>query len=119
MLTENELAWLKRRQFFNGFYSSGCLTCSLNKTLCDKADCLLHPDLEDALEFSERVVAELAGMMLKPNRYPCRGGFPPLGCMRDWSNLTDPMAVHCEDCILREVRLQVEEEMDADIQAKD
>ena len=60
MLTDSELAWLKRRQFFNGFYSSGCLTCSLNRTLCDKADCPLHPDLEDALEFSERVVVRLA-----------------------------------------------------------
>ena len=69
-------------------------------------------ELQDALEFSERVAAKLARMMLEPNRYPCRGGFPPLGCMRDWSNLTGPMAVHCEDCILREVRLQVEEEMD-------
>lgn len=61
MLTDSELAWLKRRQFFNGFYTtSGCLTCSLNETLCDKTDCLLHPDLEDALEFSERVAAKLA-----------------------------------------------------------
>lgn len=60
MLTDSERAWLKRRQFFNGFYSSGCFTCSLNRTFCEKTDCPLHPDLEDALEFSERVAAKLA-----------------------------------------------------------
>ena len=74
-------------------------------------------ELQDALEFSERVVARLARMMLFPNKYPCRGGSPQLGCMRDLSNLTGPMAVHCEDCILREVRLQVEDEMDGQTDA--
>ena len=73
-----------------------------------------YDDMREAAEFEARVAAKLARMMLEPNRYPCRGGFPQLGCMRDWSNLTGPMAVHCEDCILREVRLQVEEEMNAD-----
>ena len=88
MLTDSEKAWLKRRQFFNGFYSSGCLTCSLNETLCDKTDCLLHPDLEDALEFSERVAAKLADTFffeLAPN-----------------------------DVRMMLARLEVEEEMDAD-----
>ena len=91
MLADNELAWLKRRQFFNGFYTtSGCLTCSLNETLCDKTDCPLHPDLEDALEFSERVVVRLANYI------------ETLG----WKG--------CGKHALEQARLQVEKEMDAE-----
>ncbi len=60
MLTDSERVWVKYRQIFNGYYPYGCLTCSLQGTLCDKTDCLLHPDLGDALEFSERVAAKLA-----------------------------------------------------------
>ena len=91
MLTNSEKAWLKRRQFFNGFYSSGCLTCSLNRTFCDKADCPLHPDLEDALEFSERVVVRLANYI------------ETLG----WKG--------CGKHALEQARLQVEEEMNAEM----
>ena len=106
MLTASELAWLKRRQFFNGFYTtSGCLTCSLNETLCDKTDCLLHPDLEDALEFSERVAVKLTIMPRRDG--PCDYGQMAL-CSRDcgshWLN--------CRDARLKWARLTVEEEMD-------
>ena len=68
----------------------------------------------EAAEFEGMVVARLARMMLRPNEYkfPCRQGFPELGCMRDKSKLTGAYAVHCEDCILREIRLAVEEEKD-------
>ena len=120
MLTESEKRWLEKREQWaephNGYGDEGyfCAHCQINcfdGCPTEIKDGNIDAFME-ALEFSERVAAELAGMMLKPNRYPCRGGFPPLGCMRDWSNLTGPMAVHCEDCILREVRLQVEEEMD-------
>ena len=111
MLTASEREWLKDRR--NKAY---CRYCSVID-LCSNPNasgfkCPLIPDYEEAAEFSEQVAARLARMMLEPNRYPCRGGSPQLGCMRDWSNLTGPMAVHCEDCILREVRLQVEREMD-------
>lgn len=72
--------------------------------------------LQDAAEFEGMVVARLARMMLRPNEYkfPCRQGFPELGCMRDKSKLTGAYAVHCEDCILREIRLEVEEWIDAE-----
>ena len=71
-------------------------------------------ELQEAAEFEARVAARLARMMLEPNRdkYPCKEGLADIECMRDKSNLTGPYAVHCEDCILREVRLQVEVEMD-------
>jgi hypothetical protein len=71
-------------------------------------------EMLEAAEFEQRVAAVFAMMMLCPNdeKYPCRHSMPELGCMRAKTKLTGPMAVHCEDCILREVRLQVEEEMD-------
>lgn len=117
MLTESENAWLKHRDIANPRGTYFCEYCK------DYAEC--HSDmlwgidecptaplsLHDAAEFEARVAAKLARIMFERNRYPCRGGSPQLGCMRDRSNLTGPMAVHCEDCILREVRLQVEEEM--------
>lgn len=73
-------------------------------------------ELYEAAEFEQRVAAMFAMMMLYPNdeKYPCRHGMPELGCMRTKTKLTGPMAVHCEDCILREVRLLVEEEMDGE-----
>ena len=69
---------------------------------------------QDAAEFEGHVVARLARMMLRPNdnKYPCRDGVPDAGCMRDKTRLTGPHAVHCEDCILREVRFEIEEAMD-------
>jgi hypothetical protein len=106
MLTQGEKEWLEHRdamQFLTGTY------------IADFAEYPLWnsgKDWQEAAEFEARVAAKLAKKMLEPNRYQCRSGSPQLGCMRDWSNLTGPMAVHCEDCILREVRLQVEEEMD-------
>ena len=101
MLTESELAWLKRRQFFNGFYtSSGCLTCSLNETLCDKTDCLLHPDLEDALEFSERVIEKLAD--------------PYFPSMDKGSTFECGLFIIPSADRLRCARLAVEEEMDGE-----
>lgn len=115
MLTDSELAWLKRRQFFNGFYTtSGCLTCSLNETLCDKTDCLLHPDLEDALEFSERVAAKLATyatMMVGSDiaapclECPCQKA----GVCYHGTNKS------CQWSFLTTARLQVEEEMNAEM----
>ena len=71
-------------------------------------------ELQDALKFSERMVVKLARMMFCPNdeKYPCRHGEPKLGCMRLKTKLTSTFAVHCEDCILRKVRLEVEEEME-------
>lgn len=122
MLTESERKWLAGRKPGDWCAYIDCSAWCDRKEgrsqtpYCFNQSCYLdHPSLyRDAAEFSERVAAKLARMMLEPNRYPCRGGSPQLGCMRDWSNLTGPMAVHCEDCILREVRLQVEEEMDND-----
>ena len=99
MLTNSEKAWLKRRQFFNGFYSSGCLTCSLNRTFCEKTDCPLHPDLEDALEFSERVAAELASWETLP-----------VPCMNDI--VCNRSSLECASCRIKWARLTVEEEMD-------
>lgn len=75
----------------------------------------LRPDYQDALEFSERVAAKLARMMLWHNEeaYPCRHGKPDgMICMREQTKLSGPFAVHCEDCILKIAQLQVEEEMD-------
>ena len=105
MLTDSELAWLKRRQFFNGFYSSGCLTCSLNRTFCEKTDCLLHPDLEDALEFSERVAAKLADIYAEITSEICH--VCPV-----WHLCFGKQ--DCRTTILKYARLKVEEEMDAD-----
>lgn len=71
-------------------------------------------DYREAAEFEATVAAKLARQAMKYvcEKYPCRHGRPALGCMRDKTKLTGPYAVHCENCFLREVRLQVEEEMD-------
>lgn len=123
MLTINERRWLVQRKGY-------CDWCSVkfktdNCFWVISADlCPLYPrqvSIQDSAEFSERVAARLARMMLRPNeykypcKYPCPNGVPELGCMCDMTALTGSYAVHCVDCILREVRLQVEEEMDADI----
>ena len=131
MLTDSENAWLADRKKDRLFVCRFCPGKEYGREMTDTGvPCVCHcmslhirPECyklhkgtgwDDAAVFEARVAAKLAKMMLEHNRYPCRGGSPQLGCMRDWSNLTGPMAVHCEDCILREVRLQVEEEMDAD-----
>ena len=114
MLTNSEREWLKRRQFFNGFYSGGCLTCSLNRTLCDKADCPLHPDLEDALEFSERIAVKLADLVkysVRVCHHSCADCFL---CKTDKCHDDDPGNLTCEGTILKYARLAVEEEMNAD-----
>lgn len=88
MLTDSEKAWLKRRQFCNGFYTA----------ICDRADYLLHPDLEDALEFSERVAEKLADPY-----------FPPMDVGSDGPQLLMPPADR-----LKWARIEVEKEVDAE-----
>lgn len=139
MLTESEKRWLQLRKLYAGvnhlsYYS--CMHCqSYNVDRWDRYNypcnnaCVYEgcpnidirssqalSDYVEAIEFEARVVAKLTMMMLCPNdeKYPCRHGEPKLGCMRLKTKLTSTFAVHCEDCILRKVHLQVEEEMDND-----
>ena len=114
MSTASEKRWLEDRKLsptpFCGWCMKYALCCSPRFTKCPTKTA----DLGDALEFEGHVVARLARMMLRPNdnKYPCRDGVPDAGCMRDKTRLTGPHAVHCEDCILREVRFEIEEAMD-------
>lgn len=62
MLTEDEKRWVKERQRWNGFRFYGCGTCTLHQSLCERTDCMLNPDFEDAAVFSERVAAKLSEM---------------------------------------------------------
>lgn len=121
MLTESEREWVKYRQIFNGYYPYGCLTCSLQRTLCDKTDCLLHPDLGDAAEFSERVSAKLArwdneyhkGDHLCPYGDDDLDSYIPLCHCINFCQ--DHPKLGCIAAKLAWVRLSVEEEMDADM----
>ena len=121
MVTESEQKWLRGRELSPRPYCASCINakiCAKTRKQCwCPTDARSAHTLSDALEFSERVGARLARMMLRPNeyKYPCRDGVPELGCMRDMTALTGPYAVHCEDCIMREVRLQVEEGMNAKV----
>ena len=117
MLTQSEKRWLDNRGKFSCWYCPDIpqAMCTMGERPAHCA--IMDTDWKEAAEFSERVGARLARMMLRPNeyKYPCRDGVPELGCMRDMTALTGSFAVHCEDCILRKVRLQVEVEMDNDI----
>lgn len=113
MLTKSEKEWLRERKFFPLF---SCVHCKnknfyiLNKTCfgTDAKSCIeflrlieLKYDLRDAAEYEARVAARLAS----------RVGACPY--------VTMPMSKHCMRtgcvaCKLRDARLEVEEEMDAD-----
>lgn len=113
MLTEREREWIKYRQIFNGYYPYGCLTCSLQRTLCDRTDCLLHPNLGDAAEFSERVAAKLAAVF-REIAHVFGDDNTPLPCKYCPANACCKLSDGCDDGILKWAYIAVEEEMDAD-----
>lgn len=114
MLTESEKDWLKRRCMAPTPFCGWCMKYTF---CCDPwYPCPIKKgsDWRDAAEFEARVAARLARISFeRGGAYPCRNGMPTLGCMRDKTAFTGPFAVHCEDCLLRDVRLTVEGEMDA------
>lgn len=135
MLTDSEKEWLRRRELYAGTgrdaqYS--CMHCEQyvegrlwRYTLfpCDRAAASNgcpkmqpHPyACLKAAEFEARVAAKLAQRILcsSDERYPCRHGFPKIGCMIERIPSIDSRPhIHCEDCVLMCVRMEVEEEMD-------
>ena len=119
VLTESERHWAinakMRLSHKNDFRCGKCgVHCYVPYAPCF---CVMtKEDVTWEIEFLSRVAAKLARQAMKYvcEKYPCRHGRPALGCLQDKTKLTGPYAVHCEDCFLREVRLQVEEEMDND-----
>lgn len=113
MITQSEREWLVTHRTYCNYCDLECGSDDCEWEMAME-QCAMFPRMKDALEFSERVAAKLARQAMKYvcEKYPCRHGRPALGCMRDNTKLTGPYAVHCEDCFLREARLQVEEEMD-------
>lgn len=116
MLTASEKRWLiyRRKGYCRTWCKPNSICCFMPSLYCPTS--ISFDDYREAAEFEAQVVAKLARQALNyaSKKYPCRHGFPVLGCMRDKTKLTGSYAVHCEDCFLREARLQVEEEMDAD-----
>ena len=98
MLTESEKKWLKDRK--PKAYCRYCgikYFCSNSNVSCFKCP-LIMENLEDALEFSERVAAKLADPY-----------YPPMDAGSDGPQLFMPPADR-----LKWARIEVEEEMDAD-----
>ena len=106
-MTKNEKLWLRER---DKWFSPWCRRCD-GRFHCDEyrldGRCSLVPDTDDAAEFSERVAAKLAEYAGKVAGYePCCELCPDKTC-----NITDPK--NCSITLLKDARLQVEEEMDA------
>ena len=107
MLTESEKQWIEHReamQFLTGTY------------IADFEEYpLWNPgkDWQEAAEFEARVAAKLAN----PQWAVC---WHSDSCLEFGGSKDEPRWVwDCEWCRLKHARLQVEEEMNADIQAKD
>lgn len=107
MLTESEKQWIEQReamQFLTGTYIADFEEYPLWNA---------GKDWQEAAKFEARVAAKLA--------LGCDSQTPCHGCWRaNWKfcNLRKGYW-DCADCFLKAARLIVEEEMDADIQAKD
>ena len=96
MLTKSEREWLASHRTFCNYcdLERGSDDCYWNHVV---EACPMYPNIKDALEFSERVVARLA------NRE---------GCIGDWCYYYPFSDKVCPACILKHVRLAVEKEMD-------
>lgn len=106
MLTESEKEWLKTRDKKRPycFYCEALFGADSCYWKCVTESCAMYPDMKDAARFSERVAAKLA--TVQANSFPAMVEAYKYRQTIGWANL-------------KLARLAVEEEMDAEIQAKD
>jgi len=106
MLTKSEREWLRNRKGKDDLYLF-CKHCTVSPKTDDcywnhvVGACPMYPDIEDALEFSERVAVKLAKHIHNK----------PLLCETNWDCPYWPQG-KCAWCYLKAARIEVEEEME-------
>lgn len=115
MLTQNEKNWLEEREkrpapcILNESWN-WCLNICSGQTLPLRSPCPMVPDYRDAAEFEARVAAKLAIARMEVNWDDDFSCCPPETGERECSK----KRLDCQWCWLKNARLAVESEMEAE-----